>query len=454
MRGAAVVCALALAAAALSLLAPSAPGYDAWAWLVWGREVAALDLDTVEGPAFKPLAVAVTALLSPAGSAAPELWLVVARAGALVAVVLGGRVAWRLGGRSPWAAAGGAAAVALTGGWWWQMATGGSEPLFTALVLGAIDQRLSGRDGRALALATAAALLRPELWPFLGIYGLWLWLRSPRLRPWLAVVAVALPAIWFGAELWGSGDAMRSSQRAQVVEAGAPATAARPLAAALADAAAAAFWPSLTAALALLAGRRRIARSTRLRRFMAGRLALRPGAALAVTAGGLAWVALVAVMAEMGYSGEARYAIPGLAVAGAGAAAGLGLLAREPPGRAVIALLALGAVVFTGARVAGHAGDVRRSFDDARLYASLDRAVTAAGGRDALLRCGRPVLGERRGPAAAWALRVHRRAVAFDTTGGGAVLRSTLRPEAPLTPAAPRRGSVVARNERWEIWAC
>jgi hypothetical protein len=38
--------------ASLSLLAPSQPGYDAWAWLVWGREAAALELDTVAGPAW------------------------------------------------------------------------------------------------------------------------------------------------------------------------------------------------------------------------------------------------------------------------------------------------------------------------------------------------------------------------------------------------------------------
>ena len=62
--------AAAAALAALSLLAPSQPGYDAWAWLVWGREVVALDLDTVEGPAWKPLPVAITALLSLAGDLA------------------------------------------------------------------------------------------------------------------------------------------------------------------------------------------------------------------------------------------------------------------------------------------------------------------------------------------------------------------------------------------------
>ena len=79
------VAAAVLMAAAVSLLVPSAPAYDPWAWLVWGREVAALELDTVDGPAWKPLPVAVTALLSVAGPGAPALWLVGARAGALAA---------------------------------------------------------------------------------------------------------------------------------------------------------------------------------------------------------------------------------------------------------------------------------------------------------------------------------------------------------------------------------
>jgi hypothetical protein len=62
-------------AAASLLLLPAAPGYDAWMWLLWGREVAGGGtLSTVDGPAFKPLPVAVCALLAPLGAAAPWLW--------------------------------------------------------------------------------------------------------------------------------------------------------------------------------------------------------------------------------------------------------------------------------------------------------------------------------------------------------------------------------------------
>ncbi|MBA2421172.1 MAG: hypothetical protein H0V57_08615, partial [Thermoleophilaceae bacterium] len=78
-----------LAAAGVSCaFAPPAPDYDPWAWLIWGRELGGLQLSTAEGPAFKPLPVAVSVLLAPLGEAAPSAWVILARAGALLAVVL------------------------------------------------------------------------------------------------------------------------------------------------------------------------------------------------------------------------------------------------------------------------------------------------------------------------------------------------------------------------------
>lgn len=83
-----------LGVAALSLsIVPAAPAYDPLMWLLWGRELADGTLDTAGGPAFKPLPVAVCALLAPLGSAAPTVWLVLSRAGALLAVALAARLA-------------------------------------------------------------------------------------------------------------------------------------------------------------------------------------------------------------------------------------------------------------------------------------------------------------------------------------------------------------------------
>jgi len=72
-----------LALAALSLVTPSVPTTDPWGWIVWGREVAHLDLDTSSGgsPSWKPLPVLLTTPLSVLGDALPELWLAAARAG-------------------------------------------------------------------------------------------------------------------------------------------------------------------------------------------------------------------------------------------------------------------------------------------------------------------------------------------------------------------------------------
>src|SRR5687768_5813263 len=87
--------AAAVAIGALSLLAvPAAPSYDAWSWLLWGRELSGFDLNTAEGPAWKPLPALICALLAPLGSLAPTVWVVLARAGA----VAGALFAYRLAG--------------------------------------------------------------------------------------------------------------------------------------------------------------------------------------------------------------------------------------------------------------------------------------------------------------------------------------------------------------------
>jgi hypothetical protein len=451
-----IVLAGVVALAALSLLAPSQPGYDPWAWLLWGRELGRLRLDTVDGPAFKPLPVAVTALLAPAGDAAPALWLLIARAGAIGAVLLAARMAWRLAAGSPLAAAVAGAGVALTAGWWWHAAVGNAEGLFVALALGAFDRALDGRHRIALALALAAGLIRPEAWPFLGAYGLWLWRGAPQLRPALVAGAAALPALWLLPDLWGSGDLLRSLERARVPNPGAPATAQRPALASLREAAALPLLPvglaALATVLAASIGLRRALRATRggpLGRlgFLVrhGATTRRWAAAALPAVAGLAWIALVALMAEGGSSGEPRYALPS-------AGAGAGLAARAlPTAPAAAALTVIAVAPFVALRAGDVRGEVRRAGDQAELYGSLEQAVERAGGRDALLACGRPVTGRYRGPAVAWALRVHKREVGFDPALAGAVLRSRVRRGAAVQPARPPAARVTGRSLRWQV---
>ena len=412
---------LCAAGAAFSLLIPAAPGYDAWAWLVWGREVSELTLETVAGPAWKPLPVAVTALLSGFGDAAPALWLFVARCGALAAVGLAFLVGRRFGGIAGGVVA--AVGVVLTGGFVRHAAVGDAEPLLIALALAAFERAVSGRHRQALVLGGLAALVRPETWPFLAAYALWRW-RSER----AVVVALALvvPAAWVVPELLSSGELLRSADRARVPNPGQPATEAFPALATLAAALGVVFAPTAVGAFA----------------------ARRAGALPALA--GVAWIALVAAMSQAGFSGEERYLLPGAALIAVSGGVGAARLAQlRAPLRLAVALALLAALPFAAARSADIADLGPRLAYQQRLAADLERAIDAAGGRSAVLACGRPAVGRYRGTLLAWALRVPKRLVRADGAAGGATFRSRLTARGPASP--PPRGSVLAANPRWTV---
>src|SRR3954452_16235316 len=196
---------------ALTFLAPAAPTYDPWAWIIWGREVMHLDLSTVGGPSWKPLPVLFTAPFSLFGHAAPDLWLAVARARGLLALAMAFRVARRLAGGRWGVVAGVVAAIALvtSTGYIRAVWPGNSEGLLLALLLWAIDSHLGGRREQAFVLGVLAGLLRPEIWPFLALYGVWLAWRRPPARKLVIASGVVLLALWFLPELWGSGELLR-----------------------------------------------------------------------------------------------------------------------------------------------------------------------------------------------------------------------------------------------------
>jgi hypothetical protein len=226
--------ALALAIAALSLLIPSTPSYDPWAWLVWGHEIIHLGLHTTGGPSWKPLPMVFTTVFAVFGKAQPDLWLVVARAGAIVAVAMVFKIAWRLtrdlvagvtepGGASRWMAliapvlAGVIAAGSLinSGGFISDNALGYSEGFATALALIAVDSYMDGSRQRAFVFGFFAALDRPELWFFWGPYGLYLFWRDPGARKLVIGLFALIPVLWFLPELWGSGHLLRGVTRAE-----------------------------------------------------------------------------------------------------------------------------------------------------------------------------------------------------------------------------------------------
>jgi hypothetical protein len=438
-----------------------APSYDPWAWLLWGREVAGLELSTAEGPAFKPLPVAVCALLSVLGGAAPAAWVIVARAGAVLAVWLGFRLGRPLAGGSTGAALVAAVGVALCGGLVGYAAAGAETGWVIALALLGAEAWRGGRYRAALACGVGCALLRVEAWPFVLAAGVVLWRRRAVDRRLLAACAVAVPALWLVPELIGSGDPLRSGARARVPNPGQPATAPVPGLAALREAAALPLWPLWAGAAACLA--------------LPAARAARP-----LLAAGAAWIALVAVMAEAGFSGEPRYSLPGGALIAIAGAVGLAALVRtgtvrfgaarfaavrtvRPAGTArsahavrraaVPALACAGLLVAAAPKLAGLA-DVRREQAWQRALASdLAGVIRSAGGRDVLLACGRPYVGPLRGPLLAYELNVEKRLVGFEPHPPGTVFRSRLSAAAAPEPAAAPEFAPLARTGRWEVRA-
>jgi hypothetical protein len=397
-RHAVVVAVLALAA--LTFLMPSAPTYDPWAWIIWGREILHLDLSTVQGPSWKPLPVLLTTPFALFGSAAPNLWLFVARAAAIAGIVMVFRVGRRLGGLP--AGAGAAAAYAIAPWTIHNGLLGNSEGMLVALVLGAVDRHMAGRARQAFALGVGAALLRPEAWPFLVGYGVWLVWRERAAWPLVVAGFASLPLLWLLPEGLGSGDPLRAMHRAQDPGSGSPAFALDPVNAVVRQFVGMFTTPvwcglALLVVLALLGhlpGRRE------------GRLAA------ALCAGAFVWVMEVAYMTSSGFSGNERYLILPAALTCVLAGAGLGWALRSVSGRArpSLALAPLAVVAAFGfawpsVKLVGPELDTLRY--QAHLSDGLAGAIASAGGPDRLKACGPPYAGPFQVPVVAWRMHLH-----------------------------------------------
>ena len=458
-----------VALAAFSLLLPSTNSYDPWAWIAWGRDVFELDLNTRTGPSWKPLPVLFTTVFAPLGDAAPWLWLVVARAGGLLALLMAFRVAQRIVGGPAGVVAGAVAAVALlaSADFGRNVAMGYSEGLLVALLLGGVEAHLRGRRDLALWLAFGAALLRPEVWPFVGLYGLYLLVREPERRVQAVALGAAVPALWFLPELWGSGDPFRASSRAQEAVGNAPALAEEPGQELLRRARWVLIAPvevgvlmaGVLAAAALAWARAREWESH-----------WREVLVLAATV--IAWTGLVAIMTERGYAGNERYLMAPAAfacvLAGVGwARAGqlVVLLTRrgradEPravaPALAGLALVALAVVIAlptTQARVDELDRDLEQLDFQAQLHDELDLALERAGGPDRVRECGgRVVTGNYHVPAVAWRMHMDAQRVAVAPTRAGTVFRSPAVRRGQPSPARPRTYPVAARAGHWEVF--
>lgn len=437
------------AIAAASLLLPASLTYDPWAWLVWGRNVAELDLVVGTAPSWKPLPVLFTTVFSFAGDAAPELWLVVSRTGALLAAGMAARLAGRWSpGRLRWlAGATAAAGLLLVHEYLRRSAVGNVEPLMVAFVLLAIERHLDGHRRQAVVLGALAGLVRPEVWPFLGAYCLYLWLADRRARAAIAAAVAAIPLLWFGGALWGSGDALQPQH--VVLVPGRPTPGAQTQHHGLR--AYSEFFEMLPPALLALAVLAVVLslwpRSP----------ALRPVAFLATAA--LAWVTIISVMVERGFTVIPRYLFMPAALvailAGIGIARAVGLAAGTS--RARLRLAAGVAVVAAVALPLGELGLLR---DDARAISSqaerdrdLGRAVQLAGGAEAVRACGAVVTAWFEKSALAWELGVDMPEVTAREIAGRPQITFAYR--GPGFDAAPRipAGARVLETESWQVVA-
>jgi hypothetical protein len=451
-----------LAVAALTLVFPSTPTYDPWAWILWGREIVDLDLVTTGGPSWKPLPMFFTVPFALLGDdVAPYLWLVVARAGGLLACVMAYRVANRLmGGGWYGALAGVGAFLALFSSFKFvrDAALGNSEALLAALALWAFERHLDGRRDHALYLGVAAALLRPEVWPFLGIYGLWLWFSEPRLRLRMVGLAALIPALWFLPEWWGAGDPFRAGARANQPNPGSPAYAEHPFLdiasrfrkVVIAPVKAGVIIAGAWAAYQWLKHRRQ-------------------GATVALAAGGVAWFLLVAGMTEAGFAGNQRYLIVSTAAAcvlgGMGAALvlrGFELLVRRISGSvragaiaaAATFVIALGVSAPFIEEKADNTGRVSGGLEhEAELWDDLRALIDEAGGSKALISCGGIFSGPFQIQMLAYELDVHGIDIGWrETPPPGVAFRTRTVPDGPLVvKPTDDRFRVVASHGKYRV---
>lgn len=413
------------------------PSYDPYGWLVWGHQVLFGHLDLNAAPSWKPLTFVFTLPYALFDGLAPKLWSVTANVGTLAMAVFAWRIAYRLcddvrvGRWGVAAAVVGAlfAAVAELGmqGLSHLDFIANSDPLNTALVLAAIDAHLCRRPRLAYAVLFGAGLGRPEVWPFIVLYGGWLAWRVPGARALVLAGWVLTLAIWFvPTGVWSKSilqagnldlnksTAIQGNKILGVADRWVDLT----------------DWPTQVAALLGVA----IGVARRDRRV------------LVLTGAALLWVIVEIAFAYHGFSAVPRYVMESAAVmiviAGVGVARllaglpGLAFSSTRRPARVLGPLVVVGilAVLVPFAHVREFR--VREQLPAVRNFGvrvgHLTSAVHRAGGPRTILACGEVAARNQYQSQLAWAmglnvsqvyfkptllLRVHRRMVLFTQVG-------------------------------------
>ena len=414
-----------------------APIYDPAAWLVWAAELPHRHMALSAGPSWKPLPVIVSApatLIS--WEFAAIFWLWIVRTSTIVTSV----VLWRLASSRGGAIAGAIAAVCpfLIGDWVQLALGGGSEPVLMALALVAVEAHLAGRRWVALALGVAAGLLRPEVWAFLVLYGLWL-LHRERLK---AVLPLALGAAvqafgWFVLPSIAGGDALQASRHARAHRNSVVPT--HEFLARTFDSMPWQVW--LLAAVGIFFAFRE---RDRLMLLLAG------GAAL--------WIVEVGVLTAVGFSGLGRYSLPAMVVLGIHAGSGAGKLIRSAPAgvprfAACGVVAALSAVaLWHGGVTAGERVDKVRDID--AKAEQVHTLVEGAGGVQRLVAiCGRMGINWTYSTTAAWRTRTTLGNISRRSKAPGVVivLEGGKSGRQPMPPRGTTGSKVLSSQGRWSV---
>ena len=443
------------------LTLPSLPGYDVFAWIVWGRELAHHIVGPPEplivggGPSWKPLPVVFTTAFGFFG-AAPKLWVALARAAGLFGLFVAYRLGARLGATPRWRLAGPIAGVLaafgvfVTSGWTHYMLRATSEPMVVTTTLFAIERHLAGRRVTAFLSGVALVLLRPEAGVFVGLYALWLFFADHRLRTRLVLVAglIAIPVGWFIPPWLASGEPLLASIHARAFNGQ---LGPHPVLEVLKRATNLTVWPVIIAALAVTL------------------LAIRTRDWLTVTlaATALAYVAVVEAMTLDHYPGLERFMLPaaaiacvlaGMAVARFAAFAGGGFASLA----VAVAAVAV-AVPFFDGRVSEATTELHTARQAVRIYDQMVVAADKVGGTSRIFPCptSYAAVNHTVQTSLAWALTVPLTRVLPVTNIDTSLRRPALAffaPRNPINGGAPTafvdglHGHLIARSGIWNVF--
>ncbi len=349
-----------------------------------------------------------------------------------------------------------AAGILLTQDWFYYMFRGTSEPLLVGLSLWAIDRHLAGRHVLAFLLGVAASLIRPEWWPFIFLYGIWLWRRQP--RPWLLILILAgwfsIPFFWFVPPWISTGQPLLAASHAQAYNGH---LGSDPFLEVLRRGADLQVLPSLVFALVAVA---------------ISWWCERDRVILGLAAAAASWWVLVVAMTLDGYPGLERFYLPAAGIicvlGGVGVvrvarligdrlAALRGVATASRVAWAAVAILVVVSIPFTITRVDAARAAKPTAAQAVTRFNQLTVAVAAAGGHDAVYPCRSSfaAINHSAQSALAWKLHVTLERVGTSMRRPGVMFvgpRDSIDGGHPAVDPRLNRIQLVARVGPWRIY--